>query len=212
MHHVNRDTPWEEIYQAVDVLIKQGKVIYAGVSNYAGWHIVQAVEAARRLGLLGIVSEQSKYSLASRYIELEVLPACRAYGVAVIPWSPLEGGLLGGVLSGERGIRRNSEAAQKKIDARRDQLRKWESFCKELGERPADVALAWMLHMPGITAPIIGPRTLEQLDQSLRALEIRLSQESLNAIDQIWPPVGILETQAPGKSPHRLEAPEAYAW
>jgi len=212
MHHVNRDTPWEEIYQALDVLIKQGKVIYAGTSNHAGWHIARACEAANRMHMLGIVSEQSKYSLVVRYIELEVLPACRQYGVGVIPWSPLDGGLLAGVLGGEKGVRRDSEGARKKIEARREQLRKWENFCKELGEKPADVALAWLLHIPGVTAPIIGPRTLEQLDQSLRALEIRLSPEAMAALDQIWPPVGVAELQSAGKSPLRLEAPEAYAW
>src|SRR5438067_3099747 len=126
MHHINRDTPWEEIYEALDVLVKQGKLIYAGSSNYAGWHIAQACEAAKRLRVLGIVSEQSKYSLACRFIELEVLPACRAYGVGVIPWSPLDGGLLGGVLSGEKGQRRDSDGVRKRIEQRRDQLQKWE--------------------------------------------------------------------------------------
>ena len=212
MHHVNRDAPWEEVYGAFDLLRQQGKIIYAGVSNHAGWHIARACEAAKRLGTLGIVSEQSKYSLASRYIELEVLPACREYGVGVIPWSPLEGGLLGGVLEGPKGVRRESEGAKKKIDARREQIRAWESFCKDLGERPADVALAWILQVPGITAPIIGPRTLEQLEQSLRAFEVHLSSDALAQIDQIWPPVGVPDNQAPGKSPYRLEAPEAYAW
>jgi aryl-alcohol dehydrogenase-like predicted oxidoreductase len=131
MHHVNRDAPWEEVYGAFDVLRQQGKIIYAGVSNHAGWHIARGCEAARRLGTLGIVSEQSKYSLASRYIELEVLPACREYGVGVIPWSPLEGGLLGGVLEGQKGVRRESEGAKKKMDAKREQLRGWENFCRE---------------------------------------------------------------------------------
>jgi aryl-alcohol dehydrogenase-like predicted oxidoreductase len=212
MHHVNRDTPWEEVYQAMDVLIRQGKIIYFGTSNHAAWQIARACEAANRMHFLGVVSEQSKYSLACRYIELEVLPACRQYGVGVIPWSPLDGGLLAGVLSGEKGVRRESEGARKKIDARREQLRKWESFCKELGEKPADVALAWVLHVPGITAPIIGPRTLEQLTQSLRAIEIRLTPESMAALDHIWPPVGVAEMQSQSKSPYRLEAPEAYAW
>jgi aryl-alcohol dehydrogenase-like predicted oxidoreductase len=211
MHHVNRDTPWEEVYQAFDVLIQQGKIIYAGSSNHAGWQIAAACEAAKRTNRLGIVSEQSKYSLACRYIELEVLPACRHYGVGVIPWSPLDGGMLGGVLSGEKGMRRDSEGAKKKVDARREQLQKWEGFCKELGEKPADVALAWMLHIEGVTAPIIGPRTMEQLNQSLRALEIKLSPEAMKALDQIWPPVGVAELQTQDK-PFKYEAPEAYAW
>jgi len=212
MHHINRDTPWEEVYQAIDVLVKQGKVIYAGSSNYAGWQIAQACEAARRMHVLGIVSEQSKYSLACRYIEMEVLPAARAYGVGVIPWSPLDGGLLGGVLSGEKGARRDSEGIRKRIDQRRDQLQKWEDFCKQLGEKPADVALAWMLHVPGITAPIVGPRTIDQLHGNLRALEIKLDSDAMVRLDAIWPPTGQPETQQPSKSPYRLESPEAYAW
>ena len=212
MHHVNRDTPWEEVYQAMDLLVKQGKVIYFGTSNHAGWQIAGACEAANYMHLLGPVSEQSKYSLACRYIELEVLPACRQYGVGVIPWSPLDGGLLAGVLSGEKGVRRDSEGARKKIDARREQLRKWESFCKELGEKPADVALAWLLHVPGITAPIIGPRTMDQLTASLRALQIKLTPDPMSSLDQIWPPVGVADLQSQNNSPYRLEAPEAYAW
>ena len=172
MHHINRDTPWEEVYQAIDVLVKQGKVIYAGSSNFAGWHIAQAIEAAKRLHVLGIVAEQSKYSLACRHIELEVLPACRHYGVAVIPWSPLDGGLLGGVLAPDKGGRRDSDGMRKRVEAHRAKLEKWEAFCKQLGQSPADVALAWMLHVPGITAPIIGPRTLDQLNGNIKSLEI----------------------------------------
>lgn len=212
MHHINRDTPWEEVYGALDVLIKQGKVIYAGSSNYAGWQIAQACEAAKRMNFLGIVSEQSKYSLACRFIELEVLPACRNYGVGVIPWSPLDGGLLGGVLGSDKGERRASEGVQKKIESRRKQLEQWEAFCKELGETPADVALAWMLHVPGITAPIIGPRTMDQLRGNIHTLDIKLSPESMAKLDAIWPPVGLPEAQQTSKSPHKLEAPEAYAW
>ena len=213
MHHINRDTPWEEVYEAIDTLVKQGKVVYAGSSNYAGWQIAQACEAAKRLHVLGIVSEQSKYSLACRFIELEVLPACRVYGVGVIPWSPLDGGLLAGVLDGgEKGMRRDSEGIRKRIEQRREQLQRWEDFCKELGEKPADVALAWMLHVPGITAPIIGPRTMDQLRGNVRALEIKLAPEAMAKLDEIWPPVGLPEVQQQSKSPYRLEAPEAYAW
>ena len=198
MHHINRDTPWEEVYQAIDVLVKQGKVIYAGSSNFAGWHIAQASEAAKRLNVLGIVSEQSKYSLISRNIELEVLPACRHYGLGVIPWSPREGGLLGGVLGEDKGARRDNDKVRERVQQRRAQFEKWEDFCKELGEKPADVALAWMLHVPGITAPIIGPRTMEQLESAQRAVEIKLDKDALARLDEIWPG-------------HKT-APEDYAW
>jgi aryl-alcohol dehydrogenase-like predicted oxidoreductase len=199
MHHVDRDTPWEEIWQAMDLLVQQGKVLYVGSSNFAGWHIVKANEAARARHSLGLVSEQSLYNLAERSVELEVLPACRDYGVGVIPWSPLGGGLLGGILRKAREGRSASDQVRGRLEAHRGQVEDYEAFCDELGERPSDVALAWLLHQPGVTAPITGPRTLEQLEQSLRALEIRLDDKALDRLDQIWP--------GPGGP-----APEAYAW
>jgi aryl-alcohol dehydrogenase-like predicted oxidoreductase len=199
MHHVARETPWDEIWQAMDLLIKQGKILYVGSSNFAGWHIAQACEAAKRRDMLGLVSEQSRYSLAMRTVELEVLPACRAYGLGVIPWSPLEGGILGGILQKVEQGRRADPDQQKKLNLLRPQLEKWEGFCKELGDHPANVALAWLIANPVVTAPIIGPRTLDQLTSSLRALEITLTETSLQKMNEIWP--------GPGG-----EAPEAYAW
>jgi aryl-alcohol dehydrogenase-like predicted oxidoreductase len=199
MHHVDRDTPWEELWQAMDVLVQQGKVLYVGSSNFAGWHIARANEAARARPSLGLVSEQSLYHLQARTIELEVLPACRAYGLGLLPWSPLGSGLLGGVLAKESAGRRAGDLVQKKIEKLRPQLERWEALCKELGEAPANVALAWLLHQPGVTAPILGPRTHEQMVETLRSTEIKLSSEVLAKIDEIWP--------GPGG-----EAPEAYAW
>lgn len=212
MHHINRDCAWEEVFDALEVLRQQGKIIYAGSSNYAGWHIAQAAEAARRLGILGMVCEQSKFSLDCRFIELEVLPACRAYGLGVIPWSPLSGGILGGVLGADKGVRRSSPQETRKIDLFRPQLERWEAFCKETGERPADLALAWMLHIPGITGPIIGPRTLQQLEEAQRALAIKLSAEQMAAIDEIWPPLRNIDAVHFVKGTVRHDAPEAYAW
>ena len=199
MHHVDRDTPWDEIWQAMDLLVAQGKVIYVGSSNFAGWHVTAAVEAARRRDSLGLVSEQSLYNLTARTVELEVLPACQAYGVGVIPWSPLGGGLLGGALGGASEGRRGDERLQRRIEAMREQLEAWEKLCAELGERPADVALAWLLTNPAVTAPIIGPRTLDQLTGSLRATGVQLDAGTLARLDQIFP--------GPGGA-----APEAYAW
>jgi aryl-alcohol dehydrogenase-like predicted oxidoreductase len=199
MHHVDRDTPWDEIWQAMDVLVQQGKVLYVGSSNFAGWHIVKANEAARRRGSLGLVSEQSLYNLAERSVELEVLPACRDYGVGMIPWSPLGGGLLGGILRKAREGRSASEQTRERLEEHRSQVEEYEAFCDELGEQPSDVALAWLLHQPGVTAPITGPRTMEQFEQSLRALEVELDDKALARLDQIWP--------GPGGP-----APEAYAW
>ncbi len=199
MHHVDRLTPWEEIWQAMDVLVQQGKVVYVGSSNFAGWHIAQAQEAAKARHIMGLVSEQSLYNLKDRMLELEVLPACQFYGLGVIPYSPLGGGILGGALEKAKAGRRASENAQKEIEELRPQLEQWEAFCKELGEPPADVALAWMLHNPAITSPIIGPRTLDQLTGSPHALEIKLDEAALKRLDEIWP--------GPGGT-----APEAYAW
>lgn len=199
MHHVDRNTPWEEIWQAMEVLVQQGKVLYVGSSNFAGWHIAKAQEAAKARHFMGLVSEQCLYSLNDRMSELEVLPACQDYGLGVIPWSPLSGGLLAGVLEKVKKGRRTADHVKEEIEEKRDTLEKWEAFCKEKGENPADVALAWVLNHPAVTAPIIGPRTMEQLTGSERALEIKFREDELKNIDEIWP--------GPGG-----EAPEAYAW
>ena len=142
MHHVDRTAPWEEVWQAMDTLIQQGKITYVGSSNFAGWHIARANEAAARLHTLGLVSEQSHYNLLVRTVELEVLPACREYGVGVIPWSPLSSGLLGGVLGDSDRARRQSPQSLKRIDKLRPKLEQWEKLCADLGEEPAAVALA----------------------------------------------------------------------
>ncbi|HZT43575.1 MAG TPA: aldo/keto reductase [Chthonomonadaceae bacterium] len=198
MHHVYREATWDEIWQAMELLVQQGKVLYVGSSNFGGWHIVQANEAAKRRHFLGLVSEQSTYHLLNRNIEMEVIPACEAYGLGVIPWSPLAGGLLGGVLEKIEKGRRASEGVQKQLETNREKIQSWESLCREIGEQPADVALAWMLQNPAITAPIIGPRTIEQLDGSLRALEIKLTDENNQKLNEIFPG-------------HKT-APEDYAW
>lgn len=199
MHHIDRSTPWEEIWQAMELLVQQGKVLYVGSSNFAGWHITQAQEIAKSRHFMGLVSEQSLYNLMERTIEMEVVPACQEYGLGIIPWSPLNRGVLAGVLQESKEGRRTSEEAQKIIEQHRDQLDAYEAFCKEIGETPADVALAWLLHQPGVTAPIIGPRTMQQFDGNLHSLDIRLDAEALTRLDEIWP--------GPGGT-----APEAYAW
>jgi aryl-alcohol dehydrogenase-like predicted oxidoreductase len=199
MHHVDRSTPWEEIWQAMDLLVAQGKVLYVGSSNFAGWHIVAANEAARRRNSFGLVSEQSLYNLKTRTIELEVIPACEAYGVGVLPWSPLGAGLLAGGLREATQGRRANDGMKAAADWFNDTLSAWESLCLELGERPADVAIAWLLTRSVVTAPIVGPRTIEQLEGSLRAVGLHLEAEVLTRLDKIFP--------GPGGP-----APEAYAW
>lgn len=199
MHHVDRDTPWEEIWQAMETLVRQGKILYCGSSNFAGWHVAQANEAARSRHFMGLVSEQSLYNLIDRTIELEVIPACQSYGLGVLPWSPLKGGVLAGALKKATEGRRTADFQQKSIEKNRDKLEKYEALCEQLGAPPAEVGLAWVLANPAVTAPIVGPRTKEQLDSALRALEMKLSEETMKSLDSIFP--------GPGGP-----APEAYAW
>jgi aryl-alcohol dehydrogenase-like predicted oxidoreductase len=198
MHHIDRETSWEEIWQAMGKLVQDGKVLYVGTSNFPGWAIAKGNELARQRGLMGLASEQCLYHLDARMSELEVLQACEAYGMGVIPWSPLGGGLLGGALEKTSEGRRASEGFRRRVEEKRPQLEAWEKLCADIGERPADVALAWLLANPVVTAPIIGPRTPDQLEGALRAPEIRIEKEMLDKLDEIFPRQG--------------RAPEAYAW
>jgi NDP-hexose C3-ketoreductase / dTDP-4-oxo-2-deoxy-alpha-D-pentos-2-ene 2,3-reductase len=199
MHHVDRETPWDEIWEAMETLRAQGKILYAGSSNFAGWHLAAAQEAASRRNFFGLTSEQSFYNLANRAIELEVLPAARHYGLGVIPWSPLYGGLLGGVLRKEaEGGRRTQGRAKEFLQTHHDEVTAYEDLCAEIGRDPAHVALAWLLAQDGVTGPIIGPRTIEQLDDSLTAFDVTLDDKTPARLDEIWP----------GHQP----APEDYAW
>jgi aryl-alcohol dehydrogenase-like predicted oxidoreductase len=199
MHHVDRNTPWEEIWQAMEQLYREGKALYVGSSNFAGWHLAQAQEMANQRHFLGLVSEQSLYNLNDRMIELEVIPACEAYGIGLIPWSPVARGLLAGALQPTTTGRRADEDLQKAVEKYRPRLEAYEQLCREAGEAPAHIALGWLLHQPAVTAPIIGPRTLDQLNGTLRALELTLSKDFLKRLDEIFP----------GPGGH---APEAYAW
>ncbi|MDV9169741.1 aldo/keto reductase [Streptomyces sp. W16] len=201
-HHVDRATPFEEIWQAIDTLIQQGKILYVGSSNFPGYKIAQANEiAARRGGTIGLVTEQCLYNLAERRAEMEVIPAAQEYGLGVIPWSPLQGGLLGGVIKKEiSGGRRASGRAADTLanPTSRAQIQAYEDLLDKHGIEPGEAALAWLLTRPGITGPIVGPRTAEQLDSALRAVELELSEELLTSLDEIFP--------GPGPSP------EAFAW
>lgn len=199
MHHIDRTVTWEEIWQGFEQLYSSGKIIYNGSSNFAGWHIAAASEAAKRRNYLGLISEQSIYNLTTRALELEVIPACQHYGLGLIPYSPLDEGLLGGVLAGISQGRRAGEGVQKLLAKHRDKIERYEKFCAELGRKPAQVALAWLLHQPAVTAPIIGPRTIEQLEDAVASIDVALSLETLKTLDEIFP--------GPGGA-----APEAYAW
>jgi|SRR5581483_12011684 len=199
MHHVDRGTPWEEIWEAMEVLRVQGKILYVGSSNFAGWHIAKAQGVAAARQFTGLVSEQSIYNLIQRKVELEVLPACEDLGLGVIPWSPLHGGLLGGVIRKERdSARRTQGRAADAIESRRSQLEQFEDLCDELGEEPATVGLAWLLTRPAVTAPIVGPRLPEHLDGALRAVDVTLDEKALSRLDEIFPGY--------------KTSPEEYAW
>jgi aryl-alcohol dehydrogenase-like predicted oxidoreductase len=196
--HRRRETPWEEIWQAMEVLVQQGKVLYIGSSNFAGWNIAQACEKASARNFLGLVCEQSVYNLTNRTVELEVIPACREYGLGLVPYSPLAGGWLAGILQkAGTGQGRRGGTVRKEEIKNRDQLQAYESLCQKVGEEPATVALAWLLKNPVVTAPIVGPRTVEQLAGTLHVLEMGLDDETLVRLNEIWP--------GPGG-----EAPEAY--
>ena len=209
MHHIDRSVRWEEIWEAMDILKTQGKIVYVGSSNHPGWHIAGGQEAAARRGHPGLVSEQTIYNLLERTAELEVLPACEHYGVGMLPWSPLEAGLLGGILRKERenamgaplpgaNIAPHRARRLAKLARHRDAVQAFEDLCDTLGEAPADVAMAWLLGRPGVTAPVIGPRTTAQLDAATRAFEVSLDESTLKRLDEIFP----------GPGP----APEAYSW
>ncbi|MFF5478979.1 aldo/keto reductase [Streptomyces sp. NPDC012935] len=201
-HHIDRATGFEEIWQAIDVLVQQGKILYVGSSNFPGYKIAQANEiAARRNGTIGLVSEQCIYNLFERRAEMEVIPAAQDYGLGVIPWSPLHGGLLGGVIKKEvAGGRRSSGRAAEVLNdpAVRAKIQAYEDLLDKHGLEPGEAALAWLLTRPGVTGPIVGPRTAEQLESALRASELELSEELLAGLDEIFP--------GPGPSP------EAFAW
>jgi NDP-hexose 2,3-enoyl reductase len=204
MHHVSRSTPWDEIWQAMEILVAQGKVRYVGSSNFAGWHLGLAQESARNRHFLGLVSEQCLYNLMTRHVELELIPAAQHHGIGIIPWSPLHGGLLGGALRKlqEGAASRSAEGrAADSLSENRETIEEYEKLCAELGHDPANVALGWLLSRSGVTAPIIGPRTIEQLDTSLGALQVRLDDAALARLDELFPPVG-----------QGGPAPEAWAW
>lgn len=199
MHHISRTTPWEEIWQAMEQLISSGKIIYNGSSNFAAWNIVEAQFTSANRNLMGLISEQSLYNLTNRMIELEVIPACREFGIGIIPWSPLAEGLLAGILSEENGVRRKAAPVQKSLEKHRDKVEQYEAYCLSIGKKPEAVALAWMLNNPVICSAIVGPRTIMQLTELVNSLETKLTEEEIKTVETIWP--------GPGG-----QAPEAYSW
>jgi aryl-alcohol dehydrogenase-like predicted oxidoreductase len=198
MHHVDRATPWEEIWQAMEQLVRDGKVSYVGSSNFAGWDVALAQSAATARHFLGLTSEQSLYNLAVRAVEQELIPALRTLGVGLIPYSPLHAGLLAGALQAAVEAGNSDEATTNRIQEHRDQLEAYEQLCRQLGVHPAHVAIAWLLANPVVSTTIIGAMTIEELHADLLALSVHLDPHTIQRLEEIWP--------GPG------EAPQAYAW
>jgi len=199
MHHIDRNVTWEEMWGALELLVMQGKVDYIGSSNFAGWHLAAAQAEAKARHFLGLVCEEHKYNLLCRLPELELLPSAKGHGIGVVAYAPLEHGLL------SRNALKTSNDAR--LNGQKDylgkqrlvQLEAFSKLCRELGEFEDNVALAWVLANPAITAPIIGPSTVEHLEGSIRALDIVLDAEVMKELDRIFPGPGGM-------------APEAYAW
>jgi aryl-alcohol dehydrogenase-like predicted oxidoreductase len=198
MHHIDHSVGWDELWGAFEAARYQGKINYVGSSNFAAWDLAVAQGEAKSRSMMGIVSEQHKYNLLCRLPELEVLPAAQGLGIGITVWAPLDAGLLGGnALRPEVGLR--SVQQRERIEQHRGQLESFAKLSAELGETPDTVALAWLLHQPAVTAPILGARTLEQFERSLRAVEVKLDESVLARLDEIFPGPG-----GPG--------PKAYAW
>jgi aryl-alcohol dehydrogenase-like predicted oxidoreductase len=198
MHHVDRATPWEEIWQAMEQLVSAGKVTYVGSSNFAGWDVALAQSTASARHFTGLTSEQSLYNLAVRAVEMELIPALRSLGIGLIPYSPLHAGLLAGMLEAATDGRVSDASVLDRVEAHRDQLEAYEGLCRELGAKPAAVAVAWLLQNPVVSAAIVGAMTIEELRLDLDALSVQLDADVVQRLDRIWP--------GPG------EAPQAYAW
>ena len=195
MHHIDRSVPIEEIWQAMDRLIQQGKITYVGASNFSGWGIAQANEKAMAQGKPGLVAEQSLYNLIERRAELEVIPACQEYGLGLIPWSPLAGGLLAGKPEGEG---RRAGARSQASEDLQQRLAQFENLAEDLGLSPGNLALAWLLVQPAVASVISGPGSVSQFESMIQVPDIKLDAQTLEALDELFPPCGA--------------APEAYAW
>ncbi|MEV6926520.1 aldo/keto reductase [Dactylosporangium sp. NPDC051485] len=193
LHQMDRRVGWDEVWQAMEQLVAQGKVRYVGSSNAAGWDIAAAQETARRRQTLGLASEQCLYNLLVRQPELEVIPAARAYGVGVLVWSPLHGGALAGGLRRTRdgtAVKSAQGRSAEALAAAGDRIEEYERWCDKIGRDPAEAGLAWVLGRPGVTAVVTGPRTPAHVDAALRALDTPLSPAETAQLDEMFPPVG----------------------
>lgn len=194
LHHIDPEVEADEVLEALTTLRQQGKIRYCGSSNFPGWRLAEYREKAAGGGLIPIVSEQSVYNLTKRVVELEVIPAAEHYGIALLPWAPLAGGRLAGSSRPEPGARRPAVPA-----AQQSGIERYQALAERLGVPPAQLGLAWLLHQPAVTSPVLGPRTVRQLLDSMPALDVTLEPADLAELDDAWP--------GPGGP-----APRAYAW
>ncbi|MDQ5854464.1 MAG: aldo/keto reductase [Chloroflexota bacterium] len=193
IHRPQSSIPIDETLRALDDLIRAGKVRYIGTSTYAAWQLIESLWVSRELGLNRFVCEQPPYHLLDRRIERELVPMAQTYGLALIPWSPLAGGFLTGKYRRgeprtEGRFKDNPEWNSRGFENAFDVLDVVEAIAQEKDCSPSQLALAWCAQQPGITSPIIGPRTMEQLEDNLRAAEIVVTDADRARIDEVAPP------------------------
>lgn len=199
IHRPNHEYPIDETLRALDDLIRAGKVRYAGTSTFAAWQIVESLWVSKEYGLNRFVCEQPPYNLLDRRVERELIPMAQTYGIGIIPWSPLASGRFSGKYTrgepapeGTRLHRVIQDSEQTMDDFMTPGM--WDvvegvaALAEEKGVAVSELALAWVVQQPGVTSPIIGPRTLAHLEGNLRALEVEFSDEDLQRIDALIPP------------------------
>ncbi len=197
IHRPQSDMPIDETLRAMDDLVRSGKVRYIGTSTFAAWQLLESLWVSKEYGLNRFVCEQPPYNLLDRRIERELLPMAQSYGIATIPWSPLAGGLLTGKYNRDSQPPEDSRYAnldanpmyrRRMNDAIWDVIEGLEVIAKEKGVTLSQLSLAWVMHQPGVTSPIIGPRTMEQLEDNLKAADVAITDDDRRAIDRVIRP------------------------
>ena len=199
IHRPHPDCPIDETLRAMDDLVRQGKVLYIGCSTFAAWQVMESLWVSKEYGLNRFVTEQPPYHLLDRRIERELVPMAQTYGLGLIPWSPLAGGVLSGKYQRGQALPEEGRFTQRAKDSGEtpailtndavfDVVETVEQLAKEKGCTVSQFALAWCKDQPGITSPIIGPRTMDQLEDNLAAANIELTDEDHQRIDAVIPP------------------------
>ena len=207
IHHIDTRISLEEFWATFDRLINNGDVLYMGTSNFPGWGLAKYQMYALQKGMVGFVSEQAQYNLLSRFPELEVFPAARDFGISIIPYMPLGGGLLTGKKKADDGSR--TAQVEKEYDlnlATNKQLESFSALCREIGEKEAVVAIAWVLANPAVASAIVGPRTVGHLDGLDRAAELKLEPDHITRLNSLF------NINSGRQLKPDAEAPAAFAW